>query len=135
MGKNRAPASKERQSKIRFFQSSARLVRTWPMQDFELGLTCVETFSLPCVYQVVMLCVFLLLDLEHSIFLEQYFGSGRFPKECFCHNVCLGDKPALLGTIRISCYSGCSASSLNTSLFLQERSWWQCSVNTCCLVE
>lgn len=59
------PASKERQGKIRFFQSSTRLVGTWSMQDFELGLTCAETLSLPCVYQEVMPCIFLLLDLEN----------------------------------------------------------------------
>lgn len=60
-----APASKERQSKIRFFQSSTMLVRTWPVQDFELGLTCADSFSLPWVYQEVMPCIFLLLDLEN----------------------------------------------------------------------
>ena len=55
---------------MRFFQSDTRLVGTWHRQNFELGLTCTETFSLPCLYQM-LLSLLLLLDLDRQRVLKQ----------------------------------------------------------------
>jgi len=52
------PASKERQSKMRFSQSDTRLVGTGRGQSFELGLISAETFSLPGLYQQDSECRF-----------------------------------------------------------------------------